>query len=144
MDQQYQVIVNFLPVTLRDTLAETISRSERDNKIFPGTITKSKWMKAPQYWKEGQHFAHAVLSFVNRTSASKAIQQGIIVEGQRFKVKKLEELPRRCFKCQRIGHLANICRDISVICPNCAGAHAGSECVVSSDKYRCINCSKAG
>ena len=62
----------------------------------------------------------------------------------RFKAKKMEEVPRRCFKCQQIGHLASKCKEISVICPNCAGAHTGEECRADTNRYRCINCSKAG
>ena len=144
VDQQFHVVVSFLPVTLRDTLEVVIPKVELDNDIPPGTIVRTKWLKSPKYWKDGQRFAHGVLSFINRIDASTVIRKGIVVEGQRFKAKKLEELPRRCFKCQRIGHLANNCREISVICPNCAGAHEGSSCTVSADKLRCINCSKAG
>ena len=144
VDQLFHVIVSFLPVTLRDTLSDSIAKVEAENEIEPGTIVKSRWLKAPKYWKEGQRFAHAVLSFTDRSFASTVIQKGIIVEGQRFKAKKMEELPRRCFKCQRIGHMANNCQEISVICPNCAGAHEGNVCSATTDKFRCINCSKAG
>ena len=144
VDQQYHVVVSFLPVTLRDSLSDSIAKVEADNDIEPGTIVKSRWLKAPKYWKDGQRSAHAVLSFTDRSCASTVIQRGILVEGQRFKAKKMEEVPRRCFKCQRIGHMANNCREISVICPNCAGAHEGSACSATTDKFRCINCSKAG
>ena len=144
VEQLHHVVVSFLPVTLRDSLPDIIPKIETDNDLPEGTIVKNKWLKAPKYWKEGQRCAHAVFSFKDRTDASKAIQRGVIVAGQRFKAKKLEELPKRCFKCQRIGHMAFRCKEISVICPNYAGAHSGDTCSTSTEKFRCINCSKAG
>lgn len=144
VDQLHHVVVSFLPVTLRESLPDIIPKMEADNDLPEGAIAKNRWLKAPKYWKEGQRSAHAVFSFRDRTDASKAIQRGVIVAGQRFKAKKMEELPRRCFKCQRFGHMASRCKEISVICPNCAGAHAGDTCSMTTDKFRCINCSKAG
>ena len=144
VDQLFHVVVNFLPVTLRDTLHELIPSIVRNNCITTDTLVKCRWLKAPKYWKEEQRFAHAVLSFNERADASRVIQQGVVIEGQRFKTKKMEEMPKRCFKCQRIGHLASKCKEISVICPNCAGAHTGEECRAESNRYRCINCSKTG
>lgn len=51
--------------------------------------------------------------------------------------------PKRCFKCQHMGHMATSCKEIHDICPNCAGAHSGNECNKSPHDYKCINCLKA-
>ena len=144
VEQLFHVVANFLPVTLRDTLQDFIPSIVRNNCITTDSLVKCRWLKAPKYWKEEQRFAHAVLSFNKRANASRIIQQGIVIEGQRFKAKKMEEVPRRCFKCQRIGHLASNCKEISAICPNCARAHTGEECRADANRYRCINCSKMG
>ena len=143
VDKSFQVVVCFLPVTLRDTLAESIPIIEEDNCVATGTITKCKWLKAPKHWNQSQRFAHAVFSINERLDACAMIQQGIIVGGQRFQVKKLEDFPKRCFKCQRLGHMAIKCVEIHDVCPLCAGAHTSDQCKVLPVNYRCINCTKA-
>ena len=143
VDKSFQVIVCFLPVTLRDTLADSTPKIEEDNCMATGTITKCKWLKSPKYWNQHQRFAHAVLSVNEKMDACAMIQQGVIIDGQRFQVRKLEDLPRRCFKCQRIGHLAGKCVEIHDVCPLCAGAHTSDQCKVLPVNYRCINCTKA-
>ena len=143
VDKLFQVVACFLPVTLRDTLADTIPKIEEDNNVAKGTIAKCRWLKAPKYWNQNQRFAHAVLSVNERIDACTMIQQGIIIEGQRHHVKKLDEVPIRCFKCQRIGHMASKCIEIHEVCPYCAGAHTGDQCKASPASYRCINCTKA-
>ena len=54
VDKSFQVVVCFLPVTLRDTLAESLARIEEDNCVATGTITKCKWLKAPKHWNQNQ------------------------------------------------------------------------------------------
>lgn len=143
VDKSFQVVVCFLPVTLRDSLVDAIPKIEEDNSVASGTIVKCKWLKDPKNWNQNQRFAHAVFSVNEVIDACTFIQQGVIIAGQRFQVKKLEELPRRCFKCQRIGHLANKCVEIHEVCPLCAGAHAGDQCKSLPANHRCINCTKA-
>ncbi|KAF8804016.1 hypothetical protein BYT27DRAFT_7259469 [Phlegmacium glaucopus] len=118
----YQVVVDFLPVTLRDTLGDLTDKMEENNSLSLGTIAKAKWIRAPKNWKEGQRFAHAILTVTGRKQASTLIQKGIIVEGQRMRVRKMEEEPRRCFKCQEYSNL----------------------CDKAVDGFRCINCKKRG
>ena len=71
------------------------------------------------------------------------IQKGVIIDGQCFQVKKLEDFQRRCFKCQRIGHMASKCMEIHDVCPLCARAHTSDQCKVLPVNYRCINCTKS-
>jgi hypothetical protein len=143
VDKAFPVVVCFLPVTLRDVLAEAIPRVEADNGVVAGSIAKCKWLKASKHWSQNQRFANTVFSVNDRSAACAMIQRGVIVEGQRYQVKKLEDLPRRCFKCQCIGHMASKCVKIHEVCPLCAGAHSSDQCKALPASYRCINCTKA-
>ena len=142
-DQLFQVVVNFLPVTLRDVLEHTAPKLEFNNSLPSDCIANCRWLKAPRYWTSGQRFAHAIISVKGRLEASLLICHGVIIEGQRFRVRKMLEEPRRCFKCQRTGHMAAGCKEIHEICPNCSGAHAGKDCSKQPKDFRCINCIKA-
>jgi hypothetical protein len=142
-DQLHLVVVNFLPVTLRDSLEEAAPRIESDNTLPTDCIAHCRWLKAPKFWSKGQRFAHALIAVKGRMAASLLIRDGVILEGQRFRVRKMLEEPKRCYKCQRLGHTATGCKEIHEICPNCAGAHSGKDCDRTPDKYRCANCLKA-
>ncbi|KAF8817604.1 hypothetical protein BYT27DRAFT_7008846, partial [Phlegmacium glaucopus] len=138
----YQVIVDFLPVTLRDSLADSTSRIAEENGLPEGTIERARWIRAPKNWNAGQRFAHAIMTIRGRTEASKIIQRGIIVEGQRMRARKLEEEPRRCFKCQQFGHMAAKCKVDHEVCPNCAGKHQSGQCDKTRVDFQCANCTK--
>lgn len=46
--------------------------------------------------------------------------------------------PLRCFKCQRYGHVANVCKG-KTRCSKCGGEHSYGECEVGA-KQKCCNC----
>ena len=142
-DQLFQVVASFLPVTLRDELEGAASRIEEDNGLPTDCVAQCRWLKAPKFWNKGQRFAHAIIGVKGRLEASLLIKQGVLFESQRFKVRKLIDEPKRCYKCQRVGHTATGCKEIHDICPNCAEAHAGKDCDRPPRDYRCINCLKA-
>jgi hypothetical protein len=119
-DQLFQVVASFLLVTLRDKLEGAAPRIEIDNALPMDCIAHCRWLKAPKFWYKGQCFAHAVIRVKGRLEASLLIRHGILFESQRFKVRKLLEEPKRCFRCQRIGHTVAGCKEIHDICPNCA------------------------
>lgn len=52
------------------------------------------------------------------------------------------EPPRRCFKCQRFGHVSSRCQD-RARCSHCSGLHDVRDCDVVSSPPKCINCKAA-
>ena len=54
-----------------------------------------------------------------------------------FRVNLYIPPPTRCFKCQRFGHVADMCRS-SVRCPRCGERHSFDEC--SAEKHLCCLC----
>lgn len=53
-------------------------------------------------------------------------------------VKKYAAPPIRCYKCQRYGHVAAICKG-KQRCGKCEGEHQYGECS-DKDKLKCCNC----
>ena len=74
----------------------------------------------PDNWGVNQLKAHAILTLNSRHMANDIIMSGVLVDGSRHDARKLEEDPKRCFKCQLIGagHMA----------PNCKAEEACSNC----------------
>ena len=46
--------------------------------------------------------------------------------------------PKRCFKCQKIGHIANVCLKENHTCGKCGDEHQTLNC--TSDRKFCVNC----
>ena len=143
-DRTFQVVVQFAPTELRGRDKEIMEAAEDSVGAGRGTIVGMKWMKNPQHWREGQRFAHLILATTNRTAANVMIREGVVINGLRLRVKKLEADPRRCFKCQFIGrgHTAENCKDSLELCGTCASStHPTANCPVKDPaKFVCINC----
>ncbi|KJA13078.1 hypothetical protein HYPSUDRAFT_209846 [Hypholoma sublateritium FD-334 SS-4] len=111
-DRQYSILVEFLPITLQQRLADMATIIEEDNFYTKGDIHQIRWMRDPENsWRKDQQYAHAVLNTRDRNRANDIIEHGIVIAGKRYKARKLEDDPKRCYKCQLIepGHRAADC-----------------------------------
>jgi hypothetical protein len=83
-------------------------------------------MRAPGNWRPDQKSAHAILTSNDIPTANSILKDGLVIEGCRLQARKLEEEPKRCFKCQKFStrHTAANCQEITDWCPNCAGPHS--------------------
>jgi hypothetical protein len=141
----YQVVVQFLPVRLKNRLEELITGIEKENNLSAGSITSARWLRNPDNWGASQTKAHAILSVKYRTKANNIISNGVLIDGSRHEARKLEEDPKRCYKCQIIGagHSAASCKSEEV-CSNCAKDHSTGECRATQADFRCATCKKDG
>lgn len=86
---------------------------------------------------------HVKLLFSSASRRDDAIRRGkIYVSGRRVVVTSIDwnKEVRRCFNCQRYGHIARLCSS-DPACGRCAGAHAPGQC--NSAPRRCANCAGA-
>jgi len=143
-DRNFQVVVQYVPTELRDRNREIMEAAEDSVGSGQGTVAGVKWMKNPQHWKEGQRYAHLILMTTNKMVANVMIREGVVINGQRLWVKKLEADPRRCFKCQFLGrsHTAENCKDSLELCGTCASStHITGKCPNRDPaKFVCVNC----
>ena len=139
----YQVVVQFLPTTLKNCLEDLLAAIENENSLPKGTIVSAKWLRNPANWNMNQTKAHAVFSIKSRNEANEIINRGMLIDGSRHGARKLEEDPRRCFKCQLIGvsHTAATCKS-NEICANCAREHPTGECQAARAEFKCATCKK--
>lgn len=58
-----------------------------------------------------------------------------------YSTRPCSDLPVRCFKCQRYGHVATSC-NATMVCPRCSGPHTYNSCPNQNDptKVHCNNC----
>lgn len=64
--------------------------------------------------------------------------QKVMIGCMCFNVREYIAKPLRCFKCQRIGHVADQCKS-KLRCARCAGEHEYGRCAVDA-KTKCCNC----
>ena len=56
-----------------------------------------------------------------------------------YKVRQFINEPRRCYNCQRVGHMAASCTS-KMHCRLCSGNHRDTECTLEAKDYHCSNC----
>jgi len=139
----YQVVVQFLPITLKNHLDAHCAAIEEENGLSKGSIISAKWLRNPANWGTNQTKAHAIFSIKSRNEANDIITRGMLIDGSRHDARKLEEDPKRCFKCQIIGsgHTAATCKS-KEICANCAKGHPTGECRATRADFHCATCKK--
>jgi len=139
----YQVVVQFLPIRLKNRLEDLLTEIEKENNLIKGSIVSAKWLRNPANWNPTQTKVHAVLAIKHRNEANNIISKGMLIDGARHDARKLEEDPKRCFKCQLVGtgHTATTCKS-KEICANCAKEHPTGECQATRAEFKCATCKK--
>ena len=143
----FNIAVEFVPTSINDQLPNLLRILENDNDLRSNSLITARWMRAPNNWREEQKSAHAIITTHDLSTANNILKKGLIVEGSRLQTRKLEEEPRRCFKCQKFSttHTAADCSEITHWCPNCAKPHSVDECRVKNrSEYACIGCRSKG
>lgn len=67
------------------------------------------------------------------------LPRGVTIGHNYYRVRPFVSEPRRCFNCQRIGHMAGSCKS-KTQCRLCGDNHHQTSCDKTPENYRCANC----
>ncbi|KAF8987639.1 hypothetical protein BDQ17DRAFT_1258362 [Cyathus striatus] len=84
----FSIVAEFVPTSFHPSPSFDFKAMETSNDLGLGSIAEAKPLKDLGYWKEGQHFAHFLLSFSDQKSANTAIFNGLVIEGACIQVHK--------------------------------------------------------
>lgn len=113
--------------------------TEENDLIRQGfRIEEAAWLKKKD--KTLGKFASLGIWFDSPEGADWILDNGLLV-GERYigSVERCEIKKKRCFRCQRFGHLAWSCKE-TPRCGHCAGQHERQRCPVGV-RARCLDCS---
>lgn len=135
LNMSYPVVALFVNISDLDSLKKEL---EHRNLILRGQIQSIKVIFTKPKTTEGH-----VKIFLKSKAAREDIlaQRRASIFGTYYRVVPvdLNREVRRCFNCQRYGHLQRDCKADLVACGKCAEHHRTSECV--SKVWKCVNCS---
>ncbi|KAJ7198268.1 hypothetical protein GGX14DRAFT_374253, partial [Mycena pura] len=118
---------------------------EADSGIREGGIVGARWIKAVERRAPGQQVAHLRVEFANAEAANHAIDNGLFVKGRHVSVRKSDNEPQRCARCQSYqGHIARVCKATASVCARCAADHRTADCLATDADLRCGNCKVNG
>ncbi|KAJ6561099.1 hypothetical protein DFH09DRAFT_1247754 [Mycena vulgaris] len=118
---------------------------EADSGIGEGGIEGARWIKAVERCAPGQRVAHLRVGFSNPEAANHAIDNGLFVQGRHIRVRKSDNEPQRCARCQSYdGHLARACKAAANVCARCAADHRTTDCLTMEENLCCGNCKVSG
>jgi hypothetical protein len=141
-----QLIAEMVPVEMRVEDAGTWRVVEGESGLTTGVIVSARWVKALERRAQNQKVAHLKVEFLDAEAANHAIDYGLYWQGRNFCIRKNDEEPQRCMKCQKFdAHLAYACKSAVDVCGRCAENHRTVNCpVTDSGLKRCSNCKVSG
>lgn len=140
---RFGVVVHRTPTEEFDLESGAIQAAEKiteDNNLAEHgfRIEELAWMKAKD--KTLGKFASLGIWFDSAEGADHMLREGFLVSGNYIHhVERREIKKKRCFRCQRFGHLAWTCKE-TPRCGHCAGQHERERCPPGV-RARCLDCS---
>lgn len=108
-----------------------ITMEEITGNMKGGKITNAKRLIKN---KEGKRYESLSILLTFEGKIPERVQLGFIS----YSVREFVPKPLRCFKCQRIGHVAAVCRG-RMRCPKCGDEHEYDKCPDNAVR-KCCNC----
>ena len=140
---RFGVVVHRTPTEdfdLENANTQAIEKIVEDNDLAGQgfRIEEVAWLKRKD--KGLGKFASLGIWFDSAEGAECILNNGLLV-GQRYvgSVERREIKKKRCFRCQRFGHLAWSCKE-TPRCGHCAGQHERQRCPPGV-RARCLDCS---
>jgi hypothetical protein len=136
-------VVEFIPITFNPDAFGTFGEVEKASGLPRGSIVSARYFKPPHCRTPQQKNAHAIFGFTTREVANHVIEHGIFVESKQVSVRKLNQEPKRCVKCQQVGgnHVAAECKSIHDTCARCGEMHKTDDYMETDpSQFKCTNC----
>ena len=133
----HPVVAHFVDIT---DLKQLQAQIEYRNPLFSKQIQSIKLI----YTKPNTKTGHVKIFLISKESKELILRKGTVYcdSGPRRVVDiDLHREVRRCYKCQRYGHIQHACKAQFPACGKCAGRHKTGECDAKKEEWKCVNCS---
>ncbi|PLW43278.1 hypothetical protein PCANC_17379 [Puccinia coronata f. sp. avenae] len=121
----YSVIAHGVPKSFNPAVPTSISKLAIKNQFAEGDLIRIKWLANNS--NSEKQAGSIVLTFINKDTASRCEQAGIFLNYGYHRTAKFNPRPPQCFKCLRMGHFGQWCRDLAC-CAKCGDLHITKDC----------------
>ena len=82
------------------------------------------------------------LEFLDDAALNKAINEGLCLGYELFKIRRFQKLPPRCYRCQSPNHIVGNCPlpSTNQKCSRCAAGHCNTRDNPCTESLNCANC----
>ena len=93
-----------------------------------------------RFKKGGNPLQVVLVSFSSIDDVQNIISDGVFINNLFLQPEKFipKIKPTRCFKCNKFGHVANLCKNNTHCCKCGSDQHSQKDC--SSQSMKCVNC----
>ncbi|KAF8597947.1 hypothetical protein BDV93DRAFT_422304, partial [Ceratobasidium sp. AG-I] len=140
--RKYPIIAEMVPIEFNINGEGALETIEEINGLAKGDIMGLRWIRHPDRRDANQRHAHLVVNCRTKQVANKWIRGQMAIGGVNVYSSKMIADPFRCFKCQQVGHRADVCKKED-ICGTCGEKHNTRQCTNRQRPY-CTTCKTAG
>ncbi|TFY51040.1 hypothetical protein EVG20_g11196 [Dentipellis fragilis] len=135
----FLVIIPFIPLSFHPESSGALRDVETSNSLPEGSITRARWIKAPERRSPTQICGHAFFWMSSAESANAVLRDGVIICDKKVYPAKQKKEPLLCFGCFRWGHRKAECTAGAPRCARC-GSPPTDSCKRDTCDPKCLLC----
>lgn len=135
----FPIVIQFVPLHFGPDRSEEMRHVEETNKMSPGSIMSTHWLKPTQCRDPKQTCAHTLITFHSTEVANRVLMEGIIICQEQVYAQRCKKEPIRCLRCHGWNHLTYTCPQKYDTCRTCGDRHKTSTCS-NKTKHHCVSC----
>ncbi|KAA1478014.1 hypothetical protein DENSPDRAFT_746311, partial [Dentipellis sp. KUC8613] len=139
-DRTFLLVAPFVPLSFHPESVGALREVETSNGLPGGSISRARWIKAPERRSPTQICGHVYLWMSSAEAANSVLRHGIVIRDKKVYPTKQKKEPLLCFGCFRWGHRKVECTLGTPRCVRCGSSPPTASCTSGTCSSKCTLC----